>query len=186
MTYNTLLFSADQGIARVTLNRPQVLHALNTEMFDELDHVFQHLASESDIRVVLLTGAGEKAFAAGADIRELQEVDARSGEQKSLRGQTVFSQIESCGKPVLALVNGFALGGGCELSMACTLRIAADTAKFRPAGGQAWSHSWLRRNTTASPFGGSVCRAATALDGREHRSRRGTSSRARRRSCTRK
>jgi enoyl-CoA hydratase len=130
MPYETLLFSVDSGIALVTLNRPQVLNALNAPMFDELEHVVQHLASQQDVHVVLLTGAGEKAFAAGADIRELQALDIPAGERKSQRGHSVFALIETCGKPVIALINGFALGGGCELALACTLRIAADTAKL--------------------------------------------------------
>lgn len=130
MTYDTLLLSLEENTARIILNRPRVLHALNAQMFDELEHIFQHLAAQDDVRVILLTGSGEKAFAAGADIQELQSIDAISGEQKSRRGQDVFSQIETCGKPVIALINGFALGGGCELSMACTFRVAADTAKL--------------------------------------------------------
>ena len=130
MTYETLLVSVEEGLARITLNRPDVHNALNARMFDELEHIFQQLASQEDTRVVLLTGFGKKAFAAGADIRELQNLDVTAGEQKSLRGQAVFSLIESCNKPVIALINGFALGGGCELAMACTFRIAAETAKL--------------------------------------------------------
>ena len=107
-----------------------MLHALNTQMFNELEHVFQQLAAQSDVRVILLTGAGEKAFAAGADIKELQATDAATGEEQTRRGQAVFAQIESCGKPVLALINGFALGGGCELALACTLRLASERAKL--------------------------------------------------------
>ena len=130
MGYETLLLAIDGDIARVTLNRPHVLHALNARMFDELEQVFQQLAAQNDVRVILLTGAGEKAFAAGADIKELQDTDATTGEEKTRRGQAVFSHIETCGKPVLALVNGFALGGGCELAMACTMRIASERARL--------------------------------------------------------
>jgi len=99
-------------------------------MFDELEAVFAELAADTALRVVLLTGAGERAFAAGADIRGLLETDAVSGKRVSERGQQVMSQIERCGKPVIACVNGVALGGGCELAMACTLRIASDKAKL--------------------------------------------------------
>jgi enoyl-CoA hydratase len=99
-------------------------------MFDELEAVFAELAADASVRVVLLTGAGERAFAAGADIRGLVETDAASGKRVSVRGQQVMSQIERCGKPVIACVNGVALGGGCELAMACTLRIASDKAKL--------------------------------------------------------
>jgi enoyl-CoA hydratase len=117
-------------VATVTLDRPDVLNALNAAMFDELEAVFAELAADASVRVVLLTGAGERAFAAGADIRGLVETDAASGKRVSVRGQQVMSQIERCGKPVIACVNGVALGGGCELAMACTLRIASDKAKL--------------------------------------------------------
>ena len=130
MTYETLLLSIDGGIGRITLNRPHVLQALNITVFDELEHVFEQLVSQPEVHTILLTGAGEKAFAAGADIRELETTNAQSGERKARRGQAVFSQIENCGKPVIALINGFALGGGCELSMACTFRIAAISARL--------------------------------------------------------
>ena len=129
-TLNTLLFEAADNIATVTLNRPSVLNALNTQLFDELEILFTIIAKDPDIRVVLITGAGEKAFAAGADINELVATDRATGEQKSLRGQSVFHLIESCEKPVLALVNGFALGGGCELALACTLRSASAKARL--------------------------------------------------------
>jgi enoyl-CoA hydratase len=130
MTYETLLVLTEQNIARVTLNRPQVLNALNAQMFDELEHVFQQLAAQDDVPVILLTGSGEKAFAAGADIRELQSLDVPGGERKARRGHAVFGLIEACGKPVIALINGFALGGGCELALSCTIRIAAESAKL--------------------------------------------------------
>jgi enoyl-CoA hydratase len=126
----TLLLEIGNSIATVTLNRPKVLHALNTEVFDELEFVFTALSQDSDIRVILLTGSGDRAFAAGADINELTELDRATGEEKSLRGQSVFSLIESCPKPVIALINGFALGGGCELALACHLRIANENARL--------------------------------------------------------
>jgi len=118
------------AIATVTLNRPKVLNALNAATFAELDSAFDELASDRDVRVVLLTGAGDRAFAAGADIRELAAVDAGEGRAFSLRGQAVFCKIETLTKPVIACVRGFALGGGCELAMACALRIAAEDARF--------------------------------------------------------
>jgi enoyl-CoA hydratase len=130
MTYETLLVRVDEDVAHVTLNRPQVLNAMNAKMFDELELAFRELAAREDVRVILLTGAGEKAFAAGTDIRELQGLDVAGGEKKAERGQEVLDLVETCGKPVIALINGFALGGGCELAMACTLRIAADGAKL--------------------------------------------------------
>ena len=114
----------------MTLNRPKVLHALNSQVFDELESVFRAFAEDPDVRVILLTGAGEKAFAAGADINELAATGTATGAAKARRGQAVFRLIETCGKPVIALVNGFALGGGCELAMACTFRVASDTARL--------------------------------------------------------
>jgi enoyl-CoA hydratase len=130
MSYETLLCTIDREVATVTLNRPNVLHALNTQMFDDLERLFVALASDDAVRVILLTGAGERAFAAGADIAELEALGAVAGELKARRGQAVFRLIESCGKPVIALINGFALGGGCELALACMLRIASESAKL--------------------------------------------------------
>jgi enoyl-CoA hydratase len=128
VNYETLLCEVKDHVARVTLNRSQVLHALNAMVFNELEHVFMRLAGDVGVRVILLTGAGEKAFAAGADISELARLDVATGEAKSRRGQEVFRMIETCGKPVIACINGFALGGGCELAMACTMRLASETA----------------------------------------------------------
>jgi enoyl-CoA hydratase len=130
MSYKTLRCERDGGVVTVTLDRPDVLHALNATMFDELEAVFAELATDAGVRVVLLTGAGERAFAAGADIRGLTETDAVSGKRVSERGQQIMNQIARCGKPVIACVNGVALGGGCELAMACTLRLASDKAKL--------------------------------------------------------
>jgi enoyl-CoA hydratase len=130
MSYETLLVEIQDAVATVTLNRPDVLNALNAKMFDDLEAVFHALDADDKVRVILLTGTGERAFAAGADIRGLVETDAESGRAVSDRGQQVCRQIELCRKPVIACVNGVALGGGCELAMACTLRIANDTAKM--------------------------------------------------------
>jgi len=130
VNYETLLCEVKDQIARITLNRPQVLNALNTQVFNELEAVFSTLAADSAVRVILLTGSGEKAFAAGADIKELAATDAAAGETKARRGQGVFRLIETCGKPVIACINGFALGGGCELAMACTMRLASDAARL--------------------------------------------------------
>lgn len=117
-------------IAHVTLNRPEKLNALNNEVFKELDLVFAELEHDAEVGVVLITGAGEKAFVAGADISELQGLDTAAARALSLRGHAVFQRIESLPKPVIAVVNGFALGGGCELALACHIRIASETAKF--------------------------------------------------------
>ncbi len=130
MPLKTLQTVTNGHVATVTLHRPEVLNALNAEMFDELEAVFQTLSADPAVRVIVLTGSGERAFAAGADIRALTLTDAVSGKLVSERGQQVFLQIERCGKPVLAAINGVALGGGCELALACTLRLAADTARL--------------------------------------------------------
>lgn len=128
--WTRLRIEREGAIATVTLDRPEVLHALDAVMFDELERAFAQLATDASVRVILLTGSGERAFAAGADIRALAETNEASGRAASERGQQVFLQIEHCGKPVIACVNGVALGGGCELALACTLRIASERAKL--------------------------------------------------------
>ncbi len=130
MPFETLHLDLSQPIAVVTLNRPGVLNALNRIMFNELEVVFRQLAADDSIRAILVTGAGDKAFAAGADISELSGMSAIEGERLSTRGHAVFNQIEHCGKPVIACINGFALGGGCELALACTFRIAGESARL--------------------------------------------------------
>ncbi|HKF68176.1 MAG TPA: enoyl-CoA hydratase-related protein [Vicinamibacterales bacterium] len=120
----------DEPIAVITLNRPDVLNAINAAMLDELEGALVGFRSDDGVRVVILTGAGDKAFAAGADIAELAVQTATSGREFALRGQRVFDLVEGLGKPVIAAINGYALGGGCELAMACTLRLAADTARL--------------------------------------------------------
>jgi enoyl-CoA hydratase len=129
-SWTRLKLERDGAIATVTLHRPEVLHALDATMFDELERAFQELAGDDAIKVILVTGSGDRAFAAGADIRALTGTDAVSGRATSERGQQVFLGIERCGKPVIACVNGVALGGGCELALACTFRIASDHAKL--------------------------------------------------------
>jgi enoyl-CoA hydratase len=130
MAYEHLRLETKGNIATVTLDRPKVMNALNRGLFNDLEAAFLEIASNLEIRAVILTGAGEKAFAAGADISELESVNAAQGQALSARGQAVFDLIENCGKPVIAAINGFALGGGCELAMACTLRLASDTARL--------------------------------------------------------
>jgi enoyl-CoA hydratase len=130
MKYENIHFEVRDSIATVTLDRPKVLNALNRATLTELDSAFAKIAESDTIRVVLLTGAGEKAFVAGADIQELAQVNASEGEALAHNGQRIFDRIESCGKPVIACVNGFALGGGCELALACTLRIGSENARL--------------------------------------------------------
>jgi enoyl-CoA hydratase len=131
MTYATLLAETDaDGIAVVTVNRPDKLNALNAQVFEDFTALLEVLRTDAAVRAVIITGAGPKAFVAGADIGELAAVDGPEGQRLSARGQAVFRAIEHLRKPVIAAVNGFALGGGCELAMACHLRLAAPSAKF--------------------------------------------------------
>jgi enoyl-CoA hydratase len=130
MAFDNLLLERDGAVATITINRPKVLNALNTATIDELRRAILELKADAGIRVAILTGAGERSFVAGADINELAVQTPTSGREHALAGQHVFDLIENMGKPVIAAINGFALGGGCELAMACTLRIAADTARL--------------------------------------------------------
>jgi enoyl-CoA hydratase len=130
LTLANVLYEKKDAIAYVTVNRPKVLNALNTPTWKDLRTAFEDARDDSTVRGVILTGAGDKAFIAGADISELAHVAAFEAEQSSRFGQEVLDLVENLGKPVIAAVNGFALGGGCETAMACTIRIAVDTAKF--------------------------------------------------------
>src|SRR5208282_5247649 len=130
MAFENLLYDKRNAIAYVTINRPEKLNALNLQVMEELFACFQTLQKDEEVRVVILTGAGEKAFVAGGDINELARLSPLEGMTTAQFGQQVLSLIENLGKPVIAAINGFALGGGCELAMACTLRIAAETARL--------------------------------------------------------
>src|SRR6202453_559040 len=130
MDLENIRYELRPPIALVTVDRPKVLNALNHLSMTELELVFVDIRENPGIRAVLITGGGEKAFVAGADIGELASVSALEGEQLARRGQRIFSLIENCGKPVIACINGFALGGGCELALACTLRLASDQARL--------------------------------------------------------
>jgi enoyl-CoA hydratase len=130
MTFDNLLVDRDDAVVIVTLNRPKVLNALNSQTLTELERAMAAFKDDTGVRAIVLTGAGEKSFVAGADINELAALSPVAGKEHARHGQQIFDAIEQLGKPVIAAVNGFALGGGCELAMACTLRIAADTARF--------------------------------------------------------
>jgi enoyl-CoA hydratase len=130
MTLTSILYDVHDGIARVTVNRPDKLNALNATVIAELGDAVGHIEGDAGVRGVILTGAGPKAFVAGADISELADQGPMEGKARALAGQQAMRRLERCGKPVIAAVNGFALGGGCELAMACHLRVASETAKF--------------------------------------------------------
>jgi enoyl-CoA hydratase len=127
---STLLFELTDGVARLTINRPDKLNALNAIVIAELGDAVTRIETDSAVRGVLITGAGTKSFVAGADINELSDQGAIGGRQRALAGQEVFRRLERCGKPVIAAINGFALGGGCELAMACHLRVASENARL--------------------------------------------------------
>jgi enoyl-CoA hydratase len=126
--FEILTVERDGAVAIVTVNRPKVLNALNIATLDSLRRAMLTLKHDGDVRCVIVTGAGDRAFVAGADINELATLSPVTGREHALAGQQVLDVIETLGKPVIAALNGFALGGGCELALACTLRIAADTA----------------------------------------------------------
>jgi enoyl-CoA hydratase len=130
MAYEFLSLEQEGAVAVVTINRPAVLNALSEAVLREIQRAFDALADDDGVRAIVLTGAGEKAFVAGADIKELAAQTPVSGRETARRGQRLFTRIEQLGKPVIAAINGFALGGGCELALACTFRFAADTAKI--------------------------------------------------------
>src|SRR6476619_1086094 len=130
MPFDNLLIERDAAVAVITINRPKVLNALNNSTLDELRRAALELKRDEATRAIVITGSGDKSFVAGADINEFMEQSPASGRDHALAGQHVFDLIENLGKPVIAAVNGYALGGGCELARACTLRIAADTARF--------------------------------------------------------
>jgi enoyl-CoA hydratase len=130
MDYTNLLVDIAEGLATVTVNRPKALNALNRDTLQDLQQAFDALEQDTAVKVIILTGAGEKAFVAGADIAKMQEMNDLEARSFILLGKQVMTTIENSGKPVIAAVNGFALGGGCELAMACDIRLAAENARF--------------------------------------------------------
>jgi enoyl-CoA hydratase len=130
MEFQHILWEVNDRVGFLTVNRPKVLNALNRAAVDEIGAAIETAAGDPEVGALILTGAGDKAFVAGADIKELAEQAPLQGREYALRGQQVFSRLETLGKPSIAAVNGFALGGGCELAMACTIRIASENARF--------------------------------------------------------
>jgi enoyl-CoA hydratase len=130
MSYENLLYEKKDGIAHITFNRPKVLNALNRKTVEELQQVLFDVRDDASVRVLILTGSGEKAFVAGADINELAQQTPVNGKEFSLFGQSVFHLLETIGKPSICAINGFALGAGCELALCCSIRLASKTAKL--------------------------------------------------------
>jgi enoyl-CoA hydratase len=130
MPYENILVEKKDNIAIVTVNRPKVLNALSIKTVEELVRAFESLKTDSEVAVVILTGSGEKSFVAGADIPEFEELTPDGAREYAARGQNLLNLIERLGKPVIAAVNGYALGGGCEIAMACTMRVASENAKL--------------------------------------------------------
>ena len=128
--YQTLLTNLENGIFTITINRPDKMNALNQEVMSDLNNVMDEVNKNTEIKSVIITGAGNKAFVAGADISEFSGLSQQEGMALAKKGQDIFFKIENCTKPVIAAVNGFALGGGCVLAMACHMRVASDNAKF--------------------------------------------------------
>ena len=130
MSYDTLLFETRDAVAFITINRPDKLNALNDQVVDELSHAAERVATEDGIKGAILTGAGSKAFVAGADIGDLAKQGPFDGKARALRGQAMLRRFETCGKPIIAAVNGYALGGGCEVMLMCDLVVAGETARL--------------------------------------------------------
>ena len=130
MTYQNILTEINNGILLITINRPDKLNALNKQTIAEVGQAFAAAENDASVRSIILTGSGTKAFIAGADISEFAEYTTEEAKELSAHGHAVFNAVEQCSKPVIAAINGFALGGGCELAMACHMRVAAENAKF--------------------------------------------------------
>lgn len=130
MEYTSVLFTKDNGIGEIVINRPQALNALNGTVMEELSALLDEIAAMEDVKAVILTGSGDKSFVAGADIAQMSTMNAEEGKNWGETGENLFLKLEQFSKPVIAAVNGFALGGGCEIAMACDIRIASEKAKF--------------------------------------------------------
>lgn len=130
MKFENVVFDTKDSVARIVINRPEVMNALNSKTMDELESIVETIEKDRSIRAAIITGAGEKAFVAGADIQELEILDGPNGKAFAQRGQIIFKRFEDLDRPVIAAINGFALGGGCELALSCHIRYASENAKF--------------------------------------------------------
>jgi len=175
VTYNTLLYEKEDGMGIVTINRPDSLNALNSEVYAELYELFQEIENDAEVRVVIITGSGEKAFVAGSDITEMAPQDSVGINRFVEKARVASDRIYTLSKPVIAVINGYALGGGCELSMCCDLRIASENARFGqpeinlgviPGGGGTQRLTRLIGMTRAKEllYTGDMIDAKTALD----------------------
>ena len=169
MNYENILFEIHERVGVLTFNRPKALNALSAATLDEVADVIESVARNDSIRVLVLTGAGDKAFVAGADINEFNSLNPLSARLFAEKGQGIFFEIERLPKPVIACVNGFALGGGCEIAMACDFIYASDKGEIRPTGSKSWADSGVWRNAAAIAPGGASQSQRTLHDRRNDR-----------------
>ena len=184
MAYEFLLYQKRDGIGTITFHRPKELNALNRRSLEELDVVLDEARRDDEVRVLILTGSGEKAFVAGADINELAQQAPLGGRETALYGQGVFRKLETLGKPSIAAINGFALGGGCELALACSIRLASRTAKIGQPEVKLGIMSRIRRLAAAGAAVRQGSGAGAVPDRRDDFRRGGAAHRARE-SCVR-
>ena len=167
--FANISYEKRDAIGYLTIDRPKALNALSQATLGEIQSALEDARDDNGVRGVILTGAGNRAFVAGADITEIASISAVEAAEFTRRGQSVLTLIENLGKPVIAAVNGFALGGGCEIAMACTLRLATENAKLWPARSQAGGNPWIWRHATLAAPRWQRSGAATDSDGRADR-----------------
>ncbi len=178
MPFTNILCAREKSTATVTINRPKTLNALNRETLEEIISCFNELAQDSRVLAVIITGSGEKSFVAGADISSMHQFDALAAREFGRLGQEAMTTVETFPRPVIAAVNGFALGGGCELALACDIRIASENAKFGQPEVNLGVHPGIRRHSAAAAAGGQGSGMRAALHRRYYRCPGGVSDRA--------